>query len=77
MWSMLPVVAIVIAQGQPSSAEKWCFERDQDAQLCEHSEAACKALLDINGEIARSPCKRVQEQPPTSPNKQPSSEPKV
>jgi hypothetical protein len=77
MWSMLPALAVVIAQAQPSPPVKWCFERDQDAQLCEASEAACKALLDINGEIARSPCKRVEDPLAPAPDKQPPSEPKA
>jgi hypothetical protein len=77
MWSMLPVLAIAVAQGQSDSPAKWCFERDQDAQLCETSEAACKALLDINTEIARSPCRRVEEPLAPTPDKQPPSEPKV
>ena len=59
MWSIIPTLAILIAQAQPGPPPQWCFERDQDAQLCEATEADCKKLLDINTEIARSPCKRV------------------
>jgi hypothetical protein len=75
MWSMIPVLTIIVAQGQPSPPQKWCFERDQGAQLCEESEAAWKALLDINGEIARSPCKPVEQTP--KPEQQAPPAPKV
>jgi len=59
MWPISPILAIVIAQAQPTPPAKWCFERGQQgALLCEETEAACKALLDINDKIATSPCKR-------------------
>jgi len=64
MWSMIPILAMLLAQGQSNPPPKWCFERDQDAPLCEASEDACKALLDINREIARSSCKPVEQPPP-------------
>jgi hypothetical protein len=63
MWLIIPVIAIVIAQAQPSPPTKWCFDRDQGAQLCEETEEACRKLLDLNTEIARSPCKRVAPSP--------------
>jgi len=53
------------------------LERDQDAQLCEATEADCKKLLDINTEIARSPCKRVERPAPPSPQQQTEPEPKA
>ena len=60
MWSIISAVAIVIAQGQPNPPSKWCFERGQGALLCEETEGACKQLLDLNTEIAISPCKPVE-----------------
>jgi hypothetical protein len=61
MWSVIPAVAIVLAQAtQPapsSKADKWCFDRGQGAQLCEETEASCNKLCGINTEIAQSPCK--------------------
>ena len=77
MWSIIPVLAIVLAQAtQPvvtSKSYKWCFDRGQGAQLCEATENECDKLRSINTEIARSPCKRI-EQPevhvsPTDPPK--------
>ena len=67
MWQVIPAVAIVLAQAaQPSTnpkPEKWCFERKQQgAQLCEATEDACKKLRDVNTEIAKSACKRVEPQ---------------
>jgi len=65
MWALIPALAIVLAQAaQPSTdpkPEKWCFEREQQgAQLCETTEDACKKLHDVNAEIAKTPCKRVE-----------------
>jgi hypothetical protein len=61
MWSILPAVAVLLAQAYPDLAEKWCFERGQHgAQLCERTETACNELLKINPEIATGPCLRVQ-----------------
>lgn len=77
MWSIIPTLAILIAQAQPGPPPQWCFERDQDAQLCEGTEADCKKLLDINTEIARSPCKRIERPAPPSPQQQTEPEPKA
>jgi hypothetical protein len=60
MWPIIPVFAVLVAQAQPTPTQKWCFERDQGAQLCEETEEACRKLLDLNTEIARSPCKPVE-----------------
>src|SRR5262249_8943171 len=76
MWPIIAVFAVLVAQAQPSPTQKWCFERDQGAQLCEETEEACRKLLDLNTEIARSPCKPVEPSentrltmppPPTNP----------
>jgi hypothetical protein len=77
MWSIIPTFAMLIAQAQPSSPPKWCFERTQGALLCEETEDACTQLRSINTEIATSPCKRVEPPPPPSPEKQTPTEPKV
>jgi hypothetical protein len=37
-----------------------CFDRGQGTQLCEATEDACNKLRDLNKEIAKSPCKRVE-----------------
>jgi hypothetical protein len=64
MWPVIAAFAIVLAQaaqpGTNSKSEKWCFDRGQDAQLCEATENACNKLRDLNTEIAKSPCKRVE-----------------
>ena len=65
MWPMLPVLVIVLAQAtQPNAdtkAQKWCFEREQQgALLCEPTEDACNKLRELNTEIAKGPCKRVE-----------------
>ena len=65
MWPMIPALAILLAQaaqpGPNSKSQKCCFERaQQGAQLCEATEAECEHLRDINTEIAKSPCKRVE-----------------
>jgi hypothetical protein len=60
MWPIIPVIVALVAQAQPGPTPKWCFERDQGALLCEETEEACRKLLDLNTEIARSPCKRVE-----------------
>jgi hypothetical protein len=85
MRSVLPALAIVLAQasqpGAGSKSQKWCFEREQQgAQRCEATEDACNQLRELNTEIAKSPCKRVEppemqvsptESPaPPSPDKQ-------
>ena len=63
-WLMIPTVATVLAQvaqpGTNSPPHKWCFDRGQETQLCEPTEDRCKQLRELNTEIARSPCKRVE-----------------
>ena len=80
MWSVIPAVAIILAQAtQPSpssKSDKWCFDRGQDAQLCEETETACNKLREINSEIAHGPCKPTETpeiqvaptEPPAPPN---------
>jgi len=55
MWSMIPAIVIVLsqtAQAAPASKSgKWCFDRGQNAQLCEDTEDACNKLREINTEI--------------------------
>ena len=60
----IAALAIILAQSaQPMAAEnKWCFDRGQGTQLCEETEKECNHLHDINPDIARGPC-RVVEQP--------------
>jgi hypothetical protein len=78
MWSIIPVFAIVLTQAQPeppSKSGKWCFDRGQDTLLCEDTEAECAKLRDLNTEIAKSSCKRVDPQesparPPGPPKKE-------
>jgi hypothetical protein len=65
MRPMIPALAIILAQaaqpGPDSRSQKWCFEREQQgAQLCEATEDACNKLRELNTEIAKSPCKRVE-----------------
>jgi hypothetical protein len=76
MWPIIPVFAIVLAQAQPdppSKSGKWCFDRGQDTLLCEGTEAECEKLRELNTEIAKSPCKRIE--PPESQQSSPSPEP--
>ena len=76
MWPIIPVFAIVLAQAQPDSPSKsgkWCFDRGQDTLLCEDTEAECEKLRELNTEIAKSPCKRIE--PPESQQSSPSPEP--
>jgi hypothetical protein len=77
MWTIFAGVAVVLAQAaQPAGGAKeyeWCFDRDQGAQLCEETEAACNKLRDLNSEIAKSSCRRVYRPvvglpPPPNPN---------
>ena len=80
MWAIFAGAALVLAQatqsGPGSKGHEWCFDRGQDAQLCEATEAACNKLRAINTEIAQSPCRRVEPpeiqvsptEPPASPN---------
>jgi hypothetical protein len=61
MWSIIPAAAILLAQAQPVTTEKWCFERGQNgAQLCEDKESACNDLRKINTEIATGSCLQVE-----------------
>jgi len=76
MWPIIPVFAIVLTQAQPdppSKSGKWCFDRGQDTLLCEDTEAECEKLRELNTEIAKSPCKRIE--PPESQQSSPSPEP--
>ena len=80
MWPLIPALAIILAQaaqlGTNSKPAEWCFDRGQDAQLCEATEAECNKLRDLNPEIAKSPCKPAQpreiqvppSEPPAPPN---------
>lgn len=80
MWAIIAGLAVVLSQaaqsGPGSKSSEWCFERGQEAQLCEATEEACNHLRAINTEIARSPCRRVEPpdiqvlptEPPASPN---------
>jgi hypothetical protein len=70
MWSIIPVFAIVLVQAQadPPKSGKWCFDRGQDTLLCEETEAECAKLRDLNTEIAKSPCRRVE--PPDPPKEE-------
>jgi len=52
--------AQVAQPGTNSPPHKWCFDRGQETQLCEPTEDRCKQLRELNTEIARSPCKRVE-----------------
>jgi hypothetical protein len=83
MWSIIPVLAIVLAQAQPDSPSKsgkWCFDRGQDTLLCEETEAECEKLRELNTEIAKSPCRRVEppdiQVSPTEPPPPPKEETK-
>jgi hypothetical protein len=76
MWPIIPGFAVVLAQAQPdppSKSGKWCFDRGQDTLLCEDTEAECEKLRELNTEIAKSPCKRIE--PPASQQSSPSPEP--
>ena len=80
MWPTIPAIVIVLSQAtQPAAASKsdeWCFDRGQNAQLCEPTELACNKLRDLNSEIAHGPCRPVHDpvvgvpptEPPTPPN---------
>jgi len=82
MWPLIPAVAVFLAQAAPadtgSKSTQWRFDRGQDAQLCEQTEAECNRLRNINTEIAKGPCKPVglSEIPgsPTAPRVPPGSE---
>jgi hypothetical protein len=76
MWSLIPAAAILLAQAQPATAEKWCFERGQNgAQLCEDRESACNDLRKLNTEIATGPCLRVEPKEEQSGSTAPSPSP--
>ena len=80
MWAIFAGAALLLAQatqsGPGSKGHEWCFDRGQDAQLCEATEAECNKLRAINTEIAQSPCRPVEPpeiqvsptEPPASPN---------
>ena len=78
MWAIFAGAALLLAQttqsGPGSKGHEWCFDRGQDAQLCEATEAECNKLRAINTEIAQSPCRQVE--PPeiqVSPTESPAS----
>ena len=81
MWSVIPVLAVIVAQAQQAQPTnpppKWCFERTQEALLCEQTEDECIKLRNINTEIATSSCKRVEPPAPPSPQEQTKPEPKI
>ena len=58
MWAIFAGAALLLAQatqsGPGSKGHEWCFDRGQDAQLCEATEAECNKLRAINTEIAQS-----------------------
>lgn len=79
MWSVLPILAIVLAQAAqpaPPKSFEWCFERGKERQLCKETEAACTELRRTNADTATSACKRVEPpeiqesptEPPAPPN---------
>ena len=83
MWFIILAIMIVLsqaAQAAPASkSNEWCFDRGQNAQLCEDTEDACNKLREINTEIAHSPCRPVYrpvvglppiEPPPPNPARQ-------
>ena len=48
MWPIIPVLAVFVAQAQPSPTR--CFERDQGAQLCEQTEElASPVVVEFSG----------------------------
>lgn len=80
MWSVIPAVAIILAQATqpalPAKSHEWCFDRGKGVQLCQETEAACNKSREINIEIAQGPCKPVEPpeiqvsptEPPAPPN---------
>jgi hypothetical protein len=70
MRSVLPALAIVLAQGaQPSTPSKsvaWCFENTTGSSSVKRRRAECNELRELNTEIAKSPRKRIK--PPAPPN---------
>ena len=75
MWPIIAGLTVVLAQavqsGPGSKGREWCFDRGQETQLCEATEAACNQLRALNTEIAKSQCRRVKppdmQQSPTEP----------
>jgi hypothetical protein len=75
MWPIIAGLTVVLAQAVQSlpgsKGQEWCFDRGQETQLCEATEAACNQLRALNTEIAKSPCIRVEpsdiHQSPTEP----------
>ena len=59
MWPLIPALAIILAQaaqpGTNSKPAEWCFDRGQDAQLCEATEPECNKLRDLNPERSTAP----------------------
>jgi hypothetical protein len=64
---MIPMLAIVLAEdaqpGTNSTSHEWCFDRGQEAQLCEPTDERCNQLRELNTEIAKSACKRGRRNP--------------
>lgn len=52
MWVMIAGLAVVLAQstqpGPGSKSDEWCFDRGQEAQLCEATQEACDKLRQAN-----------------------------
>jgi hypothetical protein len=75
MWSIIPTVAIIVAQAAqpsiPSKAYEWCFEIGKGERLCKETEAACNEYRRTNANTAKGGCKRVEppeiRQSPTEP----------
>jgi len=75
MWPIIAGLTVVLAQavqsGPGSKGQEWCFDRGQETQLCEATEAGCNQLRTLNTEIAKSPCRWVEppgtQQSPTEP----------
>ena len=58
MWPLIPALAINLAQaarpGTNSKPAEWCFDRGQDAQLCEATAAQCDKLQDLTPRLQRA-----------------------
>ena len=75
MWATIAGVVIILGQATPSGpgskGHEWCFDRGQEALLCEPTEAAFNHLREINTEIAQGPCRWTEppeiQQSPTGP----------
>ena len=80
MWSIIPALAILVAQAAqptpPSKSYEWCFEIGKGSTLCKETEAACMEFRRTNKATATSTCKRVEPheiqesptEPPAPPN---------